>query len=467
MDFLKEQQLNVMLIFIGICFSLTFLLSITKTVTRRRKFSLMNLEVTATLILITDRLAYIFRGDTSLLGWWMVRITNFSVFLFSLLILYFFNRYLIDLFSNEGGMTVMPKRIRTVKWLTAAGLILLIISQFTGLYYTFDSTNHYQRSSGQILCYLFPILIIICQVSVIIKYRKKFNSLLVMPLLAFTLVPIAATIVQIFFYGLSLTNLSMVFVVILLHGFSVMDINQAVEKAHKLEIEILERYKITLEKTVEERTHELRIANEKAEHLLLNILPANIARELSEHPDHTIAKEYPNVTVLFTDIVGFTKLSGKMTAEEIVHLLNKMVVLFDERAEKEGIEKIKTIGDAYMAATGLSEESSPEEAGRMIRFAQGLISDIEEINKNSPVKLKIRIGINTGNLVAGVIGKTKFIYDIWGDTVNVASRMESSGKAMRIHVSEQTYEQTKELFKYRKPVEMEIKGKGSMKTYFI
>lgn len=156
----------------------------------------------------------------------------------------------------------------------------------------------------------------------------------------------------------------------------------------------------------------------------MNILPAEVAAELTEHPDRTIAKKYPNVTVLFTDIVGFTKMSGGMSAEEVVTMLNKMISLFDERAKKEGIEKIKTIGDAYMAAVGLSENAGEDGAVRMINFAKGLLDDVESFNKDSPVKVQIRLGINTGELVAGVIGKTKFIYDIWGDTVNVAGRME-------------------------------------------
>ncbi len=229
----------------------------------------------------------------------------------------------------------------------------------------------------------------------------------------------------------------------------------------------MRRYQIELEKKVDERTHELKLANEKSEKLLLNILPADVAKELTEYPDRTIAKKYPNVSVLFTDIVNFTKMSDGLTAEEVVTMLNTMVSKFDERAKREGIEKIKTIGDAYMAACGLSDEDNPDTAAQMVRFARGLLEDVAVFNATSPVKVSIRIGINSGNLVAGVIGKSKFIYDIWGDTVNVASRMESTGQAMKIHVTEETYAQTKALFTYSEGVELEVKGKGKMKTYFI
>ncbi|MCR4734864.1 MAG: hypothetical protein K5829_07675 [Treponema sp.] len=229
----------------------------------------------------------------------------------------------------------------------------------------------------------------------------------------------------------------------------------------------MRRYQLELEKKVDERTYELKLANEKSEKLLLNILPSEVAKELTDHPDRTIAKKYPNVAVLFTDIVNFTKMSDGLSAEEVVTMLNTMVSKFDERAKREGVEKIKTIGDAYMAACGLSDEDNPETTAQMVRFAKGLLEDVATFNANSPVQVSIRIGINTGNLVAGVIGKSKFIYDIWGDTVNVASRMESTGKSMKIHVTEETYEQTKDLFEYSEGVEVEVKGKGKMKTYYL
>ena len=234
-----------------------------------------------------------------------------------------------------------------------------------------------------------------------------------------------------------------------------------------LKIRQMRRYQIELEQKVEERTHDLKLEKEKSEKLLLNILPAEVAKELTEKPGHTIAKKFPNITVLFTDIVGFTKMSDGMTAEEVVTMLNKMVSLFDERANREGIEKIKTIGDAYMAATGFTEDVNNDGALRMVRFALGLMEDVRRFNLSSPVKVQIRLGINTGNLVAGVIGKSKFIYDIWGDTVNVASRMESTGEPMKLHVTEHTYQQTKDQFAYSEGIDVEVKGKGLMKTYFL
>ncbi len=234
-----------------------------------------------------------------------------------------------------------------------------------------------------------------------------------------------------------------------------------------LKIRSMRNYQIVLEKKVAERTHELKLEKQKSEDLLLNILPKDVAKDLTENPNKTIAKKYPNVTVLFTDIVGFTKMSGTMPAEKVVTLLNRMITKFDDRAKREGIEKIKTIGDAYMAACGFSDDLSNDSAVKMIRFAQGIMEDVRAFNKENDVHVMIRLGINTGSLVAGVIGKTKFIYDVWGDTVNVASRMESTGEPMKIHVTEDTYNQTKELFSFGESVKTEVKGKGEMETYFL
>ena len=223
-----------------------------------------------------------------------------------------------------------------------------------------------------------------------------------------------------------------------------------------------------LEDTVKERTKELREEKNRSEALLLNILPEEIAKRLAMDKNAKIADKIENASVLFADIVGFTKITSGLDANTVVGALNALYSRIDERAKREGIEKIKTIGDSYMAASGLfGNDPAQKNALAIINFARGMLKDIDDFNATSEVKLFMRIGINSGSLIAGVIGKTKFVYDIWGDTVNVASRMESSGQTSKIHVSEQTMALTKDAVEYSAPVEMEIKGKGVMKTYFL
>ena len=223
-----------------------------------------------------------------------------------------------------------------------------------------------------------------------------------------------------------------------------------------------------LEDTVKERTKELQEEKNRSEELLLNILPEEVAKRLAFDKNARIADKIENASVLFADIVGFTKITSTLDADTIVGALNSLYSRIDERAKREGIEKIKTIGDSDMAAAGLfGNEPAEKNAFSIVNFARGMLQDIEDFNATSNVKLFMRIGINSGNLIAGVIGKTKFVYDIWGDTVNVASRMESSGQTSKIHVSESTMLLLQGAVADSEPVEMEIKGKGVMKTYFL
>jgi len=238
----------------------------------------------------------------------------------------------------------------------------------------------------------------------------------------------------------------------------------------KLEREVDAQTKELQEQAVElqNRAHALEVANDKAEKLLLNILPKPVADELSENPGRQIAKQYSNVCVFFADIVGFTKLSNGMSANEIVKMLNAIFSRFDEKLLEFGVEKIKTIGDAYMAACGFEESVLSNSAVlKMIDLAKALLQEIIDFDKKTGLNLLMRIGINCGPLIAGVIGKSKFIYDIWGDTVNVASRMESTGQPGKIHVTENVYLRTKGLVDYGECEEIEVKGKGLMKTYFV
>ena len=156
-----------------------------------------------------------------------------------------------------------------------------------------------------------------------------------------------------------------------------------------------------------------------------------------------------------------------MTAEEVVTMLNKMFTMFDERAQREGIEKIKTIGDAYMAACGIPE-ANENHARIMIDFARGMYQDLAKYNETADIKFQIRIGLNCGPVTAGVIGTTKFIYDVWGDTVNVASRMESAANPGAIRISEglKNHLEGSDI-QFSEPYECNIKGKGMMKTFEV
>ena len=238
-DFLRQYQLNIMLILSGICGILPVFVLCTNAISKKRKFILVLMELCASLLLIFDRFAYIFRGNVSNLGWWMVRISNFSVYFLSLFILYTFNLYLQDLFTHEGGLKAPPKRLQIVEAFVLVGEFLIVLSSFTGLYYTFDSTNHYQRAPLFMICYFFPLSIAILQFAVIAKNYKRLNKGLRVSLVLFTLIPIVATLIQVFTYGLSLTNISLVGDVVLLYIFALKDLSDSAERANQLKIDVL------------------------------------------------------------------------------------------------------------------------------------------------------------------------------------------------------------------------------------
>ncbi|MBR1638366.1 MAG: HD domain-containing protein [Treponema sp.] len=239
MEFLRLHQQNIMLFLSGICFVLAILSFFTKSLPKQRRRSLILIEIVGAMLLLMDRFAYIFRGDTSTLGWWMVRISNFCVFLFSLCIIHSFNLYLVDLYKNECGLKEAPTRLRIVEVLFTVGVIMLIISQFTGWYYTFDKYNRYQRGSGLIVCYIFPFISMVLQLSVIIQYYRQIKRTIRIPILLFDILPIAATILQLFSYGVSLQNITMVGEAIVLYIFVIVDMNESVERANKMEIDFL------------------------------------------------------------------------------------------------------------------------------------------------------------------------------------------------------------------------------------
>ena len=216
------------------------------------------------------------------------------------------------------------------------------------------------------------------------------------------------------------------------------------------------------------RQHELlQEAQAKSERLLLNILPRSIARRLQDDERRQrVADEFTSVTVLFADIVGFTPLSAAMTPDELVGLLDEVFSRFDTIATELGVEKIKTIGDAYMAAAGLPERTD-DHAEVAALMALRMVDAMEEINARRETALQLRIGLHSGTVVAGVIGKNKFTYDLWGDAVNTAARMESHSVAGAVQVSAATAGLLADRFDCEPRGEIEIKGKGRMKTFLL
>ncbi|MEG4488546.1 adenylate/guanylate cyclase domain-containing protein [Microcoleus sp. D2_18a_B4] len=209
----------------------------------------------------------------------------------------------------------------------------------------------------------------------------------------------------------------------------------------------------------------LKVQQEQSEKLLLNILPKPIAERLKAEQS-TIADSFAQVSVLFADIVGFTELSARMSPTELVKRLNVIFSHFDQLAEKYGVEKIKTIGDAYMVVGGLPTPTQ-DHAEAIAQMALGMQAKIAKLCAETGEKLAIRVGINSGPVVAGVIGVSKFTYDLWGDTVNVAARMEATGFAGRIQVTDVTYELLKDKYLFERRGVIPVKGKGNMMTYWL
>jgi PAS domain S-box-containing protein len=219
---------------------------------------------------------------------------------------------------------------------------------------------------------------------------------------------------------------------------------------------------ITDRKEIEEA---LRVEQERSERLLLNILPASIADQLKRNT-RSIAYRFDEATILFADIVNFTELSGAMIPTALVDLLNEIFSAFDHLAERHRLEKIKTIGDAYMVVGGLPN-ALPNHTRAIAEMALDMQTAIAQFRRTDNSPFRLRIGIDTGPVVAGVIGLKKFSYDLWGDAVNVASRMESQGVADRIQVTSSVYEQLKDEYTFKERGQIDVKGKGEMMTYWL
>jgi guanylate cyclase len=209
----------------------------------------------------------------------------------------------------------------------------------------------------------------------------------------------------------------------------------------------------------------VRMEQAKSENLLLNILPKEIAAIL-KNEERTIADHFPGASILFADMVGFTPMTASMTPTAMLDLLNEVFTFFDSLVDKYGVEKIRTIGDSYMVASGVPR-ARPDHAQALAHMALEMRTFIQSNPTCVERQLNFRIGINSGPVVAGVIGRKKFIYDLWGDAVNTASRMESHGTPGCIQITRETYELIKDEFICEPRGIIPVKGKGEMETWYL
>ena len=239
--FVKEHQLNVMLALAAISGIIVIFVLLTNHISKRKKNSILIMALSSMILLFADRLAYIYRGDMNTLAFYMVRICNYLVYATSLSIIYGFNEYLISFHidnSESSKKSDIPIGLNIAKYLVIIGEIILILSQFTDLYYYFDDSNLYQRGRGFILCYIFPLISIIIQCITILKYHKKTRQRILIPILLFTILPLIATITQIFLYGVSLTNITSVCMVVLLYVSTIRDADILLQERERMESEL-------------------------------------------------------------------------------------------------------------------------------------------------------------------------------------------------------------------------------------
>ncbi len=252
LELFREHQLNIMLVLACMCGLIMFFIMISSYMTNTRKRSLILMEFSSMMLLIFDRYAYIYRGNTSTLGYWMVRVSNFAVFFLTLTTLMFFTMYFTDLLIHDGGLEVAPLRLKSTYILLALGMILIVISQFTGMYYTFNENNEYQRGQAFLLCYLFPIIVLLILLTVIFQYGHRFSLEIRISLELFSVGPLLASGAQAFLYGLSLTNISIAAMCLVVYIFALIDMNKQIDRSHRQEVEYLEEQQKNMSKLFKE-----------------------------------------------------------------------------------------------------------------------------------------------------------------------------------------------------------------------
>ena len=352
MDIIASHQLDIMLVMSGMCVILALMTLVAKTLPRRTRIHLASMEVSAAALLISDRFAYIYRGDTSELGYYMVRVSNGLVFFLSLLIPFFLTRFLGDMFKNECKLKKTPVQLIICDVLFAIGVVVLFISQFTGLYYTFDSQNNYKRTALYELCYIAPIMIVMLQEWSVIANRKRLKKSIAYSIVICIALPTVASVLQIFTYGISLTNLTVSAVVILFYSFALKFLSDAAERARLHELESLKRARekeaAMFEQTAEALANAIDAKDKytRGHSTRVAVYSKRIAKEAGL-PDRTCDQVY--FAALLHD-VGKIGVSGK--------ILNKAGELTDEEREQikdhplKGDQILSTIKQAPFLADG-------------------------------------------------------------------------------------------------------------------
>ena len=216
---------------------------------------------------------------------------------------------------------------------------------------------------------------------------------------------------------------------------------------------------------VKEQTQEIRAEQKRSDELLLNILPASVAQELKETGKNKPVF-FEDVSIMFTDFKGFTSIAASIPGKKLIEELDDIFRHYDDIIESNGLEKIQTVGDAYLAACGVPTPD-PHHAVKCVKAAKQIIAYLEERNKTSDIKWQVRLGIHSGPISAGVIGKKKFSYDLFGDTINIAARFESTSEAGKINISAYTYGLIKHAFPCTYRGKINAKGKGELDMYFV
>ncbi len=339
------------------------------------------------------------------------------------------------------GMSETEHKLKKIL-LGAIFVSLLVCVVFVLIYpILYGGSGRYVYSYGipSTITYIFSVACVIIAITLFIINFKKISFDRKVPTLCFTIMEGSVALIQMQFKELLLLGIGTAICIFLMY--------------------------MTMENPDMDMIAKLNAANKRSEELLLNIFPASIVSSLRV-VSKPITRSYEDVSVGFIDIVDFTKMSAKIGAEKLVNLLNQLFSEIDMLVDKYKIEKIKTIGDAYMVASGLPDVYE-DHSEQLMLFMLDVLRYMKYFNLRNNTDIKVRIGINCGPAVAGVIGKKKYIYDMWGETVNFASRMESTGIPGRIQVSESIYQKLKDSYNFECREHIEVKGVGDCRSYLL